>query len=127
MIQRPPRSTRTDTLFPYTTLCRSDALSAAWTAEHTRHELNEMLVANAVPGAPIYTVADTFTDPQYKARNMLVDIPDDELGSITVAGIVPKLSETPGALRWAGRQRGADTRAVQIGRASCRERVCQYV
>src|SRR3546814_14323045 len=24
MIRRPPRSTRTDTLFPYTTLCRSD-------------------------------------------------------------------------------------------------------
>src|SRR3546814_2500545 len=26
MIRRPPRSTRTDTLFPYTTLCRSDVL-----------------------------------------------------------------------------------------------------
>src|SRR3546814_3101808 len=26
MIRRPPRSTRTDTLFPYTTLFRSDAL-----------------------------------------------------------------------------------------------------
>src|SRR3546814_11036502 len=25
MIRRPPRFTRTDTLFPYTTLCRSDA------------------------------------------------------------------------------------------------------
>src|SRR3546814_17205316 len=80
-----------------------------------------MLVANAVPGAPIYTVADTFTDPQYKARNMLVDIPDDELGSITVAGIVPKLSETPGALRWAGRQRGADTRAVLAERLGLSE------
>src|SRR3546814_2728606 len=29
MIQRPPRSTRTDTLFPYTTLFRSDRLSPA--------------------------------------------------------------------------------------------------
>src|SRR3546814_2313792 len=28
MIRRPPRSTRTDTLFPYTTLFRSDALEA---------------------------------------------------------------------------------------------------
>src|SRR3546814_19915990 len=29
MIRRPPRSTRTDTLFPYTTLCRSEELSRA--------------------------------------------------------------------------------------------------
>lgn len=98
-----------------------DALITAWTAEHALHELNEMLIANAVPAAPIYTVADTFADPQYKARNMLVDIPDDELGSITVAGIVPKLSETPGALRWAGRQRGADTRAVLAERLGLSE------
>src|SRR3546814_14735076 len=32
MIRRPPRSTRTDTLFPYTTLFRSLALSTAFTA-----------------------------------------------------------------------------------------------
>src|SRR3546814_18068534 len=31
MIRRPPRSTRTDTLFPYTTLCRSSAAAAAIT------------------------------------------------------------------------------------------------
>src|SRR3546814_15487081 len=30
MIRRPPRSTRTDTLFPYTTLFRSPALAMTW-------------------------------------------------------------------------------------------------
>src|SRR3546814_1918571 len=35
MIRRPPRSTRTDTLFPYTTLFRSDAVSAAAAANST--------------------------------------------------------------------------------------------
>src|SRR3546814_13706512 len=30
MIRRPPRSTRTDTLFPYTTLFRSPARSSRW-------------------------------------------------------------------------------------------------
>src|SRR3546814_8162032 len=30
MIRRPPRSTRTDTLFPYTTLCRSRAAGRSW-------------------------------------------------------------------------------------------------
>src|SRR3546814_19538662 len=33
MIRRPPRSTRTDTLFPYTTLFRSDELGPALAAQ----------------------------------------------------------------------------------------------
>src|SRR3546814_12349841 len=33
MIRRPPRSTRTDTLFPYTTLFRSDRRPAGWTPQ----------------------------------------------------------------------------------------------
>src|SRR3546814_4591152 len=36
MIRRPPRSTRTDTLFPYTTLFRSHALFLGVTAQETR-------------------------------------------------------------------------------------------
>src|SRR3546814_20428567 len=36
MIRRPPRSTRTDTLFPYTTLCRSDVMIQPLTIAYTR-------------------------------------------------------------------------------------------
>src|SRR3546814_17098286 len=36
MIRRPPRSTRTDTLFPYTTLFRSLLAALAWPAAHAR-------------------------------------------------------------------------------------------
>src|SRR3546814_2872084 len=52
MIRRPPRSTRTDTLFPYTTLVRSDQREegqvalrshAAEISEHLRDELAERL------------------------------------------------------------------------------------
>src|SRR3546814_9680310 len=60
MIRRPPRSTRTDTLFPYTTLFRSDALCAAneeITKMMTRLEVLGMEVAKLVgpagpPGEP---------------------------------------------------------------------------
>ena len=55
---------------------------------------------------------DIFADPHYRAREMLVDVEDEQLGRITVTGIVPKLSETPGAVRWAGRTNGADTGEV---------------
>src|SRR3546814_15574011 len=42
MLRRPPRSTRTDTLFPYTTLFRSDAVEAL-------HALRDQRAAFGVP------------------------------------------------------------------------------
>ena len=45
---------------------------------------------------------------------MLVDVEDDVLGPVTLTGIVPKLSETPGSIRWSGRETGADTTSVLI-------------
>src|SRR3546814_10167377 len=39
MIRRPPRSTRTDTLFPYTTLCRSATIPAHRPQDHITLEM----------------------------------------------------------------------------------------
>lgn len=89
-----------------------DALVAAWTVRHELMPLADLLLEHRVPSAPIYTVEDVFRDPHVRARDMLVEVPDAEIGSVTLTGIVPKLSATPGALQWSGRARGADTRAV---------------
>src|SRR3546814_4235166 len=44
MIRRPPRSTRTDTLFPYTTLFRSTTSSMlAWILEHAGRKPNFLI------------------------------------------------------------------------------------
>src|SRR3546814_5938271 len=40
MIRRPPRSTRTDTLLPYTTLFRSTGTAKAWLVEAEHHSSN---------------------------------------------------------------------------------------
>src|SRR3546814_8115408 len=55
MIRRPPRSTRTDTLFPYTTLFRSDS-PAGW------HELYVSMTIAALE-APTATIATLVTSP----------------------------------------------------------------
>lgn len=65
-----------------------------------------------VPAAPVYTVEDIFNDEQYQHRQMLLDLEDPDLGTVTVTGVVPKLSRTPGNVRWSGRQIGADTATV---------------
>ena len=89
-----------------------DALVTAWTETVDLTEAEAALDAAKVPAARIYTVEDIFNDPHYKARNMLVDVEDPVLGPVTVTGIVPKLSRTPGTIGWAGRDIGADTAEV---------------
>lgn len=83
-----------------------------WVGAHSLAEVQAALSESGVPAAPIYTVADIFADPHYAARDMLVDVEDPALGNVTVTGIVPKLSATPGQVRFAGRQIGADTLQV---------------
>ena len=89
-----------------------EALVTQWTLAHDASELQAKLDAAEVPATTIYTVADIFEDPHFKARDMLVRAPDDDLGEVTLAGIVPKLSRTPGQIRWSGHRLGQDTRDV---------------
>jgi crotonobetainyl-CoA:carnitine CoA-transferase CaiB-like acyl-CoA transferase len=89
-----------------------DGIIADWTSGRPLTELERELDANAVPAARIFTLRDIFADEHYRARDMLVEVPDDVLGSVTLPGVVPGLSETPGAVRWAGREVGVDTRDV---------------
>lgn len=87
-----------------------DSLVAEWTMAHDIGELEATLNKCDVPASRIFTMEDIFKDPHYRARDMLVATPDDDMGTVTLAGVVPKLSATPGKLRWAGHRIGQDTR-----------------
>src|SRR3546814_14488918 len=79
MIRRPPRSTRTDTLFPYTTLFRSDPISAEEDslAENTHreqlHPLDQFRGMKRLidQGDDIETIAATFMTPPAVVRQRL--------------------------------------------------------
>ena len=71
-----------------------------------------MLAEALVPATRIFTIADIFGDPHYRARGAIVEAPDEELGGIAMANVVPRLSDTPGAVRHAGHRIGQDTRRV---------------
>ena len=68
--------------------------------------------AVSVPATRIFTVEDIFNDPHYKARQSIIEAPDQHLGTVAMPAVVPRLSETPGAIRHAGRDVGQDSRAV---------------
>ena len=89
-----------------------DDIVGVWTQLHSIEELERKLDEAAVPASRIYTMEDVFTDPLYAASEMIVEVPDDDLGSVKLANIVPRLSETPGKIRKAGGQPGVDTRSV---------------
>jgi crotonobetainyl-CoA:carnitine CoA-transferase CaiB-like acyl-CoA transferase len=77
-----------------------DGIIAEWAAEHDARELDERLNEAGVVCGPIYTIADIFADPQFRARDMLVPHHDPDFGEYVGPGIVPKLSGTPGEVRW---------------------------
>ena len=77
-----------------------EGIVADWARGHDAKEIDEILNAAGVICGPIYTIADIFEDPQFRARDMLLKHVDPEFGEYVGPGIVPKLSETPGAVRW---------------------------
>lgn len=89
-----------------------DEIIAQWTTANTLLQIEKTLESADVPASRIFNIADIFADPHYRARNMLVPTPDEELGTVTLASPVPRMSETPGRIVCAGRRIGQDTRRV---------------
>ncbi|MEO8204303.1 MAG: CoA transferase [Betaproteobacteria bacterium] len=89
-----------------------DDLIAAWTLKHPLAELEASLAQAGVPATRIFTIADIFGDPHYRARGSIVNAPDVDLGEVAMAAVVPRLAATPGAVRHSGGRIGQDTRRV---------------
>jgi crotonobetainyl-CoA:carnitine CoA-transferase CaiB-like acyl-CoA transferase len=79
-----------------------DEIVGAAIGRLTLAELRATLTKHEVGFSPIYDIADVFDDPQFKARHAIVSVPDSELGTVRMQGVVPRFSETPGAVRHAG-------------------------
>jgi formyl-CoA transferase len=75
-----------------------DAAIGAWTATRTLDEVLAALNEARIPAGRIYDVADIAADPHYRAREMIVNAQLPDGTPIQVPGVVPKLSETPGAI-----------------------------
>lgn len=70
-----------------------------------------------VCAAPVYDMDEVADDPQVRAREMLVDLPHPEFGSVRQVGLSLKLSDTPGQIRHVAPLRGEHTETVlrQLG------------
>ncbi len=66
---------------------------------YNNDELIKKLDEDGVPISPILSIEDIFNNPQYRARENILEVDHPRLGSIKVPGIVPKFSATPGKIR----------------------------
>jgi formyl-CoA transferase len=93
-----------------------EAIVAEWARVHDAVELDRVLNDAGVICGPIYTIADIFEDPQFKARDMLLRQEDPEFGEYIGPGIVPKFSGTPCQVRWSATwEEGSHNRDVYGG------------
>ncbi len=79
---------------------------AQWVASLDCEAVLARCAKGGVPASLIFSIADIFDDPQYRARGN-IKMTDLRVGTIAVPDVVPRLSETPGRIRWLGEGLGA--------------------
>jgi crotonobetainyl-CoA:carnitine CoA-transferase CaiB-like acyl-CoA transferase len=58
-----------------------------------------IFAAAEVTAAPVYEIDQFVADRHVQERQVIVEVPDAELGCVTMHNVLPRLSVTPGALR----------------------------
>jgi formyl-CoA transferase len=83
-----------------------DDLIAEWTSTLPAAEIEALMLEHGVPCGKIYRAPEMLADPHFAAREALVKVVHPEFGDITMQNAFPKLSETPGSVRWVGPELG---------------------
>ena len=81
-----------------------DSMIANWSASLDVADLTARLEQFGVVFGPINSIAEVVQDPHFRERGMVRDHHDDDFGTITVPGVFPVLSDTPGDIAWLGPQ-----------------------
>jgi formyl-CoA transferase len=89
-----------------------DAAIGAWTKERTLDEVLVKLQTIAVPAGRIYTAKDIAEDPHYRARGVIETVESADGLKVEMPGIIPKLSDNPGQVRYRAPTLGEHTDSV---------------
>jgi crotonobetainyl-CoA:carnitine CoA-transferase CaiB-like acyl-CoA transferase len=89
-----------------------DKLFGSFISTHTLEEVLEAFSKAKGTIAPIYSIDQIFDDPQYKARDAIVSVPDEDFGSVRLQGVTPKFTRNPGNIRWTAKGLGADNASI---------------
>jgi formyl-CoA transferase len=99
------------------------AVIDAWVAARDGDAVLAAMAAAEVPASSVFSVADMFRDAQFAARGMLEEATLADGQSLHIPGVVPKLSETPGATEWLGPKLGEHTDEILAGLGYAPEKI----
>lgn len=92
-----------------------DGIVSSWIGARTLDVVIDAFEKAEAAIGPAYTIAQIFDDPQYKARNDIVEVQDEDLGPVRMTNAFPYLSETPGKIRHAGPRKGQHNDEILCG------------
>jgi formyl-CoA transferase len=96
-----------------------DGVIADWTSTFTLPDLLALLEAKGVPASRVFRAPDMLEDPQFVAREAIITTDHPVFGQVRMQNAFPKLSRTPGSVRWPGPALGQHTDEVLAARAGC--------
>ncbi|HLH66248.1 MAG TPA: CoA transferase, partial [Solirubrobacteraceae bacterium] len=104
-----------------------DEAVGRWIGEHDLEEVVRRFDEAQAAVAPVYDIQQALADPQYRALETFIRVPDPELGSVLMQNVPFRMQATPGRVRWAGEPLGASTDAVleSVGIAPRAQRRCR--
>jgi formyl-CoA transferase len=83
-----------------------DKMVADWIGARTLPEVLDAFEKVEAAIGPIYDAAQILEDPQYKARESVTTVEDPDLGPLRMQNVFPRMSRTPGRIRFAGARIG---------------------
>lgn len=89
-----------------------DRLLAEWIRARPAEEALAGMRSAEVVSSPVFSVADIFEDQTYQEREDIVSIEDDELGTVRMQAVVPKLANHAGRVWRTGPSLGQDNDLV---------------
>ncbi len=89
-----------------------DAAISEWMSRRSQDEVIEAFDVGEGAIAPVFSIEDLMRDTHLAERGSIVDVPDEELGSVRMQGVFPFLSRTPGRVAWPGPRLGEHTEEI---------------
>lgn len=89
-----------------------DEAIGQWTSQRTLEEILEALQSISVPAGRIYSAKDIAEDPHYRARGVIETIESADGLKVEMPGIIPKLSQNPGEIRYRAPTLGEHTESI---------------
>ncbi|MGW9551156.1 CaiB/BaiF CoA transferase family protein [Citricoccus zhacaiensis] len=89
-----------------------DEYVGSWIRERNQAEVMDAFKEAGAAVAAVYDAKDIVEDEHIRETEMLIDVPDEDLGSVLQHNVMWRMSKTPGEIRFTGRPLGQDTDSI---------------